>query len=111
MKKLPLNNPHFEFLEKSFREWLEILGFSHHGIYTLPIHVRELLHYIEQKGISHIKSVTVKDIREYYSQLKTRTNHIKALRLKLSFFPFTNRRARCHCFCSGYILSIGQRYG
>jgi integrase/recombinase XerD len=74
MKKLPLNNPHFEFLEKSFREWLEILGFSWHGTYGLPNHVRELLHYLEQTGVQHIKSITVKDIREYYSQLKTRTN-------------------------------------
>lgn len=74
MRKLSLSNPHFEFLEKSFREWLDILGYSHHAIYNLPTHVRELLHYLEQNGVHHIKQVEVKQIREYYQQLKQRSN-------------------------------------
>ncbi len=74
MKKLSLQNPHFQFLERSFREWLDILGYSHHAVYNLPIHVRELLHYLEQSGIHHIKQLEVKSIREYYQQLKLRSN-------------------------------------
>ncbi len=74
MKKLVLNNQHFEFIEKSFGEWLDILGYSHHTIYNLPNHVRELLHYLEQNGIRHIKQLEVNQIREFYQQLKCRSN-------------------------------------
>lgn len=74
MKNLSLNNPHFEFIEKSFREWLAILGYSHHTIYNLPNHVRELLYYLEQNGRHHIKQLEVNDIREFYQQLKGRSN-------------------------------------
>lgn len=74
MKKLILNNPHFEFIERSFREWLDILGYSHHSIYNLPNHIRELLYYLEQNGIHHIKQVEVNNIRTFYGQLKNRSN-------------------------------------
>ena len=78
MKNLSLNNPHFEFIERSFREWLDILGYSHHTIYNLPNHVRELLYYLEQNDIHHIKQLTVNTIRNYYSELKNRSNQRKS---------------------------------
>jgi integrase/recombinase XerD len=78
MKNLSLNNPHFEFIERGFREWLDILGYSHHTIYNLPNHIRELLHYLEQNGIHHIKQLEVNHIREFYQQLKTRSNQRKS---------------------------------
>lgn len=74
MKKLTLNNQHFEFIERSFGEWLDILGYSHHSIYSLPNHVRELLYYLEQTGTHHIKQLEVNHIREFYQQLKFRSN-------------------------------------
>lgn len=74
MKKLVLNNPHFEFIERSFGEWLDILGYSHHTIYNLPNHVRELLYYLEQNGIHHIRQLEVNQVREFYQQLKNRNN-------------------------------------
>lgn len=78
MKNLSLNNPHFEFIERSFREWLDILGYSHHSIYNLPNHIRELLYYLEQNGIHHIKQLEVNHIREFYQQLKYRSNKRKS---------------------------------
>ncbi|MEO7044113.1 MAG: tyrosine-type recombinase/integrase [Ferruginibacter sp.] len=74
MKKLTLHNAHFEFIEKSFGEWLDILGYSHHTIYNLPNHIRELLYYLEQNGIHHIKQLEVNQIRKFYQQLKHRSN-------------------------------------
>lgn len=74
MKKLPINNAHFEFIEKSFGEWLDILGYSHHSVYNLPNHIRELLYYLEQNGVHHIRQMSVHDVREYYQQLKSRSN-------------------------------------
>lgn len=77
MKNLSLNNPHFEFLERSFREWLDILGYSPQAVYQLPNHIRELLYYLEQTGIHHIKQLEVKYVRDFYDHLKHRSNQRK----------------------------------
>jgi integrase/recombinase XerD len=77
MKNLKLRNAHFEFIEKSFGEWLDILGYSHHTIYGLPNHIRELLYYLEQNGIHHIKQLEVNHIRAFYQELKYRSNQRK----------------------------------
>jgi len=74
MKKLVLHSPHFEFLESSFKQWLDILGYSAHGVYQLPSHVRELLHFLEKQKLTHIRQLQVTHIREYYEQLKNRSN-------------------------------------
>ncbi len=74
MKKLLLKNPSFRFIEQSFREWLDIQGFAKSTVYNLPNHIRELLHYLEQQGINHIKELDIKHINEHYNNLKERTN-------------------------------------
>jgi len=74
MKKLPLTNQSFRYLEKSFSEWLDVLGYAPSTVYCLPIHVRELLHYLESKGINQIKELEVSDITAHYEILKTRAN-------------------------------------
>jgi integrase/recombinase XerD len=74
MKGLVLTNVHFEYLEGSFRQWLDILGYSEHAVYHLPNHVRELFYYLEQNGIHHVRQMETRHIREYYQQLKTRRN-------------------------------------
>ena len=76
MKKYPLNNPHFIFIRESFKEWLDILGYSPSALYCLPRHVHELFYYLEQHNIKHIKQLTVQQIRDYYSQLKQRENQV-----------------------------------
>jgi integrase/recombinase XerD len=76
MKKYPLNNPHFIYILKSFKEWLDILGYSPSALYCLPRHIHELFYYLEQQKINHIKQLTVQQIRDYYSQLKQRENHV-----------------------------------
>lgn len=74
MKKLVLNNPHFEYIETSFRQWLDILGYSPQAIYQLPNYIRELLHYLEQTGVHHIKELEAAQVRAHYEQLKYRSN-------------------------------------
>lgn len=76
MNKYPLNNPHFIYVRESFKEWLDILGYSPSALYCLPRHVHELLYYLEQNGISHIRQLTVKHIKAHYTQLKHRQNHV-----------------------------------
>lgn len=77
MKKLNLENASFRYIEQSFREWLDILGYSKVTVYNLPNMVRELLHYMEGQKLNNIKDLTVQTIEEYYQQLKERSNQRK----------------------------------
>lgn len=74
MKKLPVQSESFHYLEKSFGQWLDILGYAPSTVYGLPLHVRELFHYLETQNIHHIKAMQVQHIRDYYAMIRLRTN-------------------------------------
>ncbi len=73
MKKLPIDSPAFRYIERSFKEWLDVLGYCDESIYHMPHYIRGLLHYIEQKGKTQLNDVTPKIVKEYYyDHLKNR---------------------------------------
>lgn len=74
MKNLALKNPSFRYLEQSFKEWLDVLGYAPSSVYVMPLQVRELLHYLESKSINNIKDLDAKHIKEHYRKLKERSN-------------------------------------
>ena len=74
MKNLPIKSQQFRYIEKSFKEWLDILGYAETTVNSLPIHVRELLHYIEQEGITGVQGITPKHITAFLRHLLTRQN-------------------------------------
>lgn len=74
MKSLALKNPSFRYLEQSFKEWLDILGYAPISVYNMPLQVRELLHYLESQSINNIKELEIKHIRDHYDRLKERSN-------------------------------------
>ena len=74
MKKLVLKNPSFRYLEQSFKEWLDVLGYAPVSVYNMPLQVRELLHYLEGENITSIKELDIKHIKEHYGKLKERGN-------------------------------------
>ena len=74
MKKLTLQNPHYSYLEKSFKEWLDVLGYAEGTINSFPIHVREFLHYLERNDITQIASVTSQRTYSYLHYLSRRKN-------------------------------------
>ena len=74
MKNLPLENASFRYLEQSFKDWLDIQGYAPATVYTLPLHIRELLYYLESKGVNQIKELNTKHITNYYHHLKERGN-------------------------------------
>jgi integrase/recombinase XerD len=74
MKSLALKNPSFRYLEQSFKEWLDVLGYAPISVYNMPLQVRELLHYLESENINHIKELDIKHIKGHYSKLKERGN-------------------------------------
>ena len=78
MKKLPIKSPAYRYIEKSFKEWLDVLGYAEQTVYGMPNYVRGLLHYIEQKGKTEIQHITRDLIKEYYFiHLRNRPNQKK----------------------------------
>lgn len=74
MKSLAITNPSFRYLEESFKEWLDILGYAPTTVYYAPLHVRELLHHLESENIKDIKQLDSRQIKEHYNKLKERAN-------------------------------------
>ena len=86
MKKLPLKNKSYQYLERSFKEWLDVLGYAQSTVYSLPNHIREFFHYLEQyEGSPTLKEIDVPLIRNYYQQLKTRSNERRGGGLSASY--------------------------
>lgn len=74
MKKLLLQSTSYNYLETAFKEWLDILGFAHTTINSLPSAVREFLYYLEQNNIHQINQLTNEHIKNYYNYLISRSN-------------------------------------
>ena len=74
MKNLPLKSPSFQYVVRSFREWLDILGYAPSTVYQLPNYVHEFFHYLEQKGITEIQQIDNPDFIAHFDQLKSRGN-------------------------------------
>jgi integrase/recombinase XerD len=74
MKQLSLQSPSYAYAERGFKEWLEILGYASTTVYNLPNAVRELLHWMESKGMKQLHQITSQLITDYYDQLREREN-------------------------------------
>ncbi len=74
MKQLSLLSPSYAYAEKGFAEWLEILGYASTTVYNLPNAVRELLHWMEGKGMKQLHQITSQLIIDYYDHLREREN-------------------------------------
>ncbi|MBU2019068.1 MAG: tyrosine-type recombinase/integrase [Bacteroidetes bacterium] len=79
MKHLPIKNPSFEYIERGFRQWLDVQGFAPTTVYALPNHLREFLYYLETAHqISQVRQIEAKHFKEYYQGLSMRSNTRKA---------------------------------
>lgn len=78
MKTLPIKSSSFHYLEKSFTQWLSTLGYAPTTTYNLPNHIREFFYYLEQQGCTQITQLTTHHIKQYYHQLKHRSNQRKS---------------------------------
>lgn len=78
MKKLQVKSTQYNYLEKSFREWLDILGYSSRTVESLPDHIRELLHHLENyQNIHQINQVKQAHVNEFLKYLLTRPKQDK----------------------------------
>lgn len=75
MKRLPVTAPAYQYIEKSFKEWLEVLGYSWQGVYYMPIQIRGLLNWLESRNKTQVTDITTEAIKDYYyTELKQRKN-------------------------------------
>lgn len=74
MRKLTLKNESYRYIEKSFREWLDVLGYAESTVYNLPNHIRELFYFLERNDIQSIQKLDNHIIREHYENVKLRSN-------------------------------------
>lgn len=106
MKKLPLASPHLEYVEKSFREWLDILGYAPSTVYGLPNYVRELFYYLERQGIGQVAQLEAEHIRTHYGQLKERANQRRGGGLSNAYL---NKHLQALYKFSEYLRQSGRR--
>lgn len=78
MKRLPVTAPAYQYIEKSFKEWLEVLGYSWQGVYYMPIQVRGLLNWLERQNKTDLQDITTEAITNYYyHELRGRKNYMR----------------------------------
>ncbi len=77
MKRLPVTAPAYQYIEKSFKEWLDVLGYSWQSVYYMPIQIRGLLNHLEKQHKTQLTDITIEVIKDYYyNELKQRKNHM-----------------------------------
>jgi integrase/recombinase XerD len=77
MKQLKLYNESYQEILKSFKNWLDILGFADSTLESLPNHLQEFFYYLENQKINHINGITIQIIKDYYEYLKSRDNQTR----------------------------------
>lgn len=74
MKTLTLHSEAYRYIIASFREWLQVLGYSEQTVYQLPNYIQEFLFYAEARGYAGLYQISNDLIKEHYYKLKERTN-------------------------------------
>jgi len=74
VKKLVLKTPSYEYLEKAYREWLDILGYCKESTDHMPAIIREFLHFLETNKINQINELKPKHYKSYFNHISSRSN-------------------------------------
>jgi len=67
-------NPAYSTIAEKYESWLDTLGFSDGTIYDFKYRVRDFFEWLQSKGISHIKELNQKQVKEYFVYLESRPN-------------------------------------
>ena len=105
MKQLPIESENFKYIEQSFKQWLDILGYAGTTVYNLPNMLREFFNWLEQKGINNVKQISTEHIKAYYNYTKSRTN--TRFGGGLSNASINNQRRTLHLFMD-YLRQTGR---
>lgn len=105
MKQLPIESENFQYIEHSFRQWLDILGYSETTVYNLPNMLREFFNWLESQRITTIKEIKIEHIKKYYAHTKQRAN--TRFDGGLSNASINNQRRTLHLFMD-YLRQTGR---
>ena len=85
MHEIRIKSEEFIALEKSFREWLEMLNFERSTVRYAPVKVREFFYWLERHNILSITDLTAGIISDYFYYLSSRENRVKGGRLSSNY--------------------------
>jgi len=71
MKKLKLKEEKHILLESGFKEWLSVTGYAASTVNSLPAHIQEFFHWLEQESMA-INNLTPAEVLRYFAHLKQR---------------------------------------
>jgi integrase/recombinase XerD len=77
MLSLEIKSTHYNYLLKSYKEYLQTLGYATGTVQSWPIHLREFLHYIETNGITSVLNIESSHITNFITHIKQRKNKTK----------------------------------
>lgn len=77
MKKLKLQNQSYKQLLMSFKDWLDILGYSKSTVYYMPIFLQEFFYWLERHNIENVENISLKNVNDYYRYLNERCHQRK----------------------------------
>lgn len=77
MRKLPLKNSSYDYLQTAFAEWLNVLGYCKMTGYTMPSILREFLHFLEGRKVQHITQLRQVHYKKYYDHIMIRANETR----------------------------------
>ncbi len=69
MQKLIVRTAQYEYLERGFKEWLDILGYNPGTVTGMPRIAREFFHFLEGKGTTEIRSLQQSHIKAWYDYI------------------------------------------
>ena len=74
MLSLQIKSPQYNYLLKSYKEYLQVLGYAQPTVHSWPIHVKEFLHYLETNNVRSILNLNSCHITDFIKHIKQRTN-------------------------------------
>jgi len=105
VKQLPIESENFQYIEHSFKQWLDVLGYASTTVYNLPNMLREFFNWLEKRNITNIKQIKAEHIKQYYQYTKQRAN--TRFDGGLSNASINNQRRMLHAFMN-YLRQTGR---
>jgi integrase/recombinase XerD len=85
VKQLPIQSENFQYIEHSFKQWLDVLGYVQSTVQELPNRIREFFNWLEKRSINNIKQLTGEHIKSYYKYIKQRPHSKESGALSSSY--------------------------
>ncbi len=105
MKNLILKSKQYQYLELSFKDWLQTLGYAESTVYNLPNHLREFFYFLEGQNTNRLHQLQPNHIKKYYRYLTERPNQRKQGGLSNSYL---NKHIHTLKNFSKYLKETGQ---